>query len=300
MTGHIAGDLHVLIAADDGAGPIDATAADRPRCEIQIDERSHPYLADHSIEGTPLVPVALVLEWFTAAAKAWLPQPGPVVIHDVSVWRKIGLERYAEGGHSLTVQGSRDCAVPLNLEVLGDAHTRHYRGKAGLPPSPTQPDWTVPTDLQPVSPDVYDGHTLFHGPRFQAIQRVLGLSASGGAAVLAGAHDLGWNRGIWHTDPAAVDGGLQLAVLWAKHAVGRAALPMGVAEYRTYHAGLYAGPTRCVVRARNVWADAAECDVVLSGPDGAVRAELLGVSLVMRPDSRPARAADRQLTRRGG
>ena len=53
---------------------LDGTAVDRPRGEIQIDARSHPYLADHTIEGTPVVPVALVLEWFTAAAKAWLPR----------------------------------------------------------------------------------------------------------------------------------------------------------------------------------------------------------------------------------
>jgi len=293
------GDTHVLITAGDGASPFDGTAVDRPRAQIQIDARSHPYLADHTIEGTPVVPVALVLEWFTAAAKEWLPERSPVVIHDVSVLRKIGLERYAEGGHRLTVQGSRDGTVPLNLEVLGEAHARHYRGKAGLPASATRPDWTVPTDLKPVPPDIYDGHMLFHGPRFQAIQRVLGLSASGGAAVLAGAHDLGWDRGIWHTDPAAVDGGLQLAVLWANYVAGRAALPMGVAEYRTYHAGLYDGPTRCVVLGRNVWADAAECDVVFIGPGGAVRTELLGVSLVMRPERQHAHGSDTQLMRHG-
>jgi NADP-dependent 3-hydroxy acid dehydrogenase YdfG len=278
------GDTHVLITAGDGVSPIDGTAVDRPRGEIRIDVRSHPYLADHTIEGTPVVPVALVLEWFTAAAKAWLPERGPVVIHDVSVRRKIGLERYANGGHRLTVQGSRDGAVPLNLEVLGEANARHYHGKAGLPASAIRPAWTVPGDLKPVPPDIYDGHMLFHGARFQAIQAVLGLSASGAAAVLAGAHDLGWNGGVWHTDPAAVDGGMQLAVLWAAYMLGRAALPMGVAEYRAYHVGLYDSPTRCVVRARNVWADMAECDIALIGQDGAIRTELLGVSLVMRPE----------------
>ena len=60
-------------------------------------------------------------------------------------------------------------------------------------------------------------------------------------------------------------------------------LPMGVAEYRAYQAGLYDGPTRCVLRARNVWADSAECDIAFLAGNGEVRAELLGVSLVRRP-----------------
>jgi hypothetical protein len=58
---------------------------------------------------------------------------------------------------------------------------------------------------------------------------------------------------------------------------------MGVREYRAYQTGLCGGLTRCVVRAREVWSDAAECDIALLGADGTIRAELFGVSLVARP-----------------
>ena len=75
----------------------------------------------------------------------------------------------------------------------------------------------------------------------------------------------------------------QLALLWGRQVLGGASLPMGVAEYRAYQAGLYDGPTRCVLRARNVWADSAECDIAFLAGNGEVRAELLGVSLVRRP-----------------
>jgi hypothetical protein len=273
------GDTHVVVAA----GAFDPSTTETSKGEIQVNAVSHPYLADHTIEGTPVVPVAMVLEWFTAAARGWLPGAGPAVIQDVGVLRRIGLERYANGGNRFTVQGSRDADAPLNLELRGDGDARHYRAKASLDKTATPADWTVPADLEPVRPDVYDGRLLFHGPRFQAIREVDGISASGAAGVLTGAYELGWNRAAWHTDPAAVDGGLQLAVLWAKQALGRATLPMGVAEYRIYETGLYDGPTRCVVRARDVWSDGAECDIAFIGEDGTVRAELFGVSLVPRP-----------------
>jgi NAD(P)-dependent dehydrogenase (short-subunit alcohol dehydrogenase family) len=276
-------DTHVVVTAGDRAGPIDGTTTDRSSGEIQISATSHPYLSDHTIEGTPVVPVAMVLEWFTAAARGWAPGSGPAVLRDVRVLRRIGLERYAGGGNRLTVTGTRDTGAPLNLELRGDGEARHYRATASRDESATPADWTVPADLEPVRPDVYDGRVLFHGPRFQAIREVDGICAAGAAGVLSGAYDLGWNRAAWHTDPAAVDGGLQLAVLWARQVLGRATLPMGVAEYRTYQIGTYDGPTRCVVRARDVWSDAAECDIAFIGGDGTVRAELFGVSLVPRP-----------------
>jgi NADP-dependent 3-hydroxy acid dehydrogenase YdfG len=276
LTGTPAG-THVVVTA----GPLDRGGASTG--EIQINAVSHPYLADHTIEGTPVVPVAMALEWLTAAARGWSTGPGPAVIQDVGVLRRIGLERFANGGDRLAVHGTRDDGAQLNLEIRGDGDTRHYRAKARLDATVTPAQWTVPTDLEPVRPDVYDGRVLFHGPRFQAIREVEGISAAGAAGVLTGAYDLGWNRAAWQTDPAAVDGGLQLAVLWAKQVMGRATLPMGVAEYRVYQAGLHDGPTRCVVRARDVWSDGAECDIAFLAEDGTVRAELLGVSLVSRP-----------------
>ena len=71
--------------------------------------------------------------------------------------------------------------------------------------------------------------------------------------------------------------------MWGERVLGGASLPMGVAEYRAYEAGLYDGRTLCVVRAREVHADSAECDIAFLAEDGSVRAELLGVSLVRRP-----------------
>ncbi len=273
-------DTHVVITAGETAGPIDGNATQHSKGEIQLNSRSHPYLADHGIEGTPVVPVALVLEWFTAAANAWLT--GPAVIKDVSVLRKIGLERYTNGGNRLTVQGSQSAGTPLNLELLGDGDAKHYRAHAA--PSQGSPSrWETPQGLKPARDGIYDGGVLFHGPKFQVIRHIDGISAEGAVATLAGARDLGWSGAGWHTDPAAVDGGLQLALLWAEQVLGGASLPMGVAEYRAYHAGLYDGPTRCVVKARDIWSDGAQCDIAFLGEDGAVRAELIGVSLVLRP-----------------
>jgi len=261
----------------------DGAPMDAPKGEVYLAATSHPYLADHAISGTLVVPVAMVLEWLTGAARAWLPEPGPAVIRNVRVLRKIAVERYRSVGDGLTVQGIRGPGGQVLLELLGNGDARHYRATACHSADVAPAGWAVPTDLKPVWPDVYDGWMLFHGPQFQVIQEVHGISESGAAAVLTGGGDRGWNHATWHTDPAAVDGGLQVAVLWAKQVLGCATLPMGVAEYRTFSTGLYNGPTRCVVRARDVWSGGAECDIGYLAEDGTVRAELFGVSLVPRP-----------------
>ena len=67
---------------------------------------------------------------------------------------------------------------------------------------------------------------------------------------MVGAGEMRWPDEPWRTDPAAVDGAIQLAVIWAREVIGRATLPMAVREARFRAAGLEAGLLRCVWRAR--------------------------------------------------
>jgi hypothetical protein len=131
---------------------------------------------------------------------------------------------------------------------------------------------------------VYDGAVLFHGPELQVLRRVEGLSRYGAEARVVGVRATGWPDGPWWTDPAAIDGALQVAVLWARRATGDATLPMGVDALRVHRAGPAPGALRCLVRATSIATDQTRCDIALLDEDGQVRTELLGVSLIRRPD----------------
>lgn len=217
----------------------------------------------------PVLPLALVLEWFTAAAA----RPGAATgLRDVQVLHRVGLDRFNGDGHRLTV------TVTETLQLVGDDGTRHFQATADFDEAGAD-DWTKPLGLESYNGPVYDGDVLFHGPRFQAIESLRGVSGAGAAATVLGARALGWPGAAWSTDPAAVDGGLQLAVLWANRVLGGASLPMSVSGFRVHRAGLLDGPAQCLVRGRTVRRDVAECDVALV-VDRAVHVELLGVSLV--------------------
>lgn len=142
----------------------------------------------------------------------------------------------------------------------------------------------TPDGLKPLArTESYDGKVLFHGPRFHALRSVRGVSEHGAEATVAGLRALDWTGEHWPLDPAAVDGALQLALLWGEEVLGSATLPMAVAECRVHRHGPVDGTVRCVVRGRKAHDTGARCDAALIDADGSVRLELIGVELVRRP-----------------
>ena len=277
-----AGDVRVIRSA---GTDVPAAWEDSMAAQLTVTGRAHSYLADHQLAGQPVVPVSLVLHWFAAAARAWRPAACSVGVRELRVLEKISLpqldgcaRRLVLRGHPASVAGGQ----VLSLELRGDTGHAHYRASIAGGPAPAPRRWTAPGGLLPVS-HPYDGRTLFHGPRFQAIQGEPAVSAGGAECLVAGAPGLGWDEAAWHVDPAALDGALQLAVLWAQHAGAGPTLPMAIGECRIHRFGAVEDTARCVVLARRCGDSTAVCDVAVIDPDGVPRTELLDVELVRRP-----------------
>ncbi|TKA01725.1 type I polyketide synthase [Actinacidiphila oryziradicis] len=286
LSGPAAG-TRVVVAAGRDFGSM-AAVTEPGTAEVRICSRTHPYLADHDIAGVPVLPVAMVLDWFVGAASAWRPHADGVVLRDLRVFSKVVLPHLGSGGHRLTLQGRRamtGAPSTLEAELLGDDGTPRFRAAVELKTgAPHSANWDTPQGLVPLQrTEIYDGRVLFHGPRFHAIRSVHGVGAHGAEATVTGLLELGWGGDKWQLDPAAVDGGLQLALLWAQSALGDACLPMAVAECLVHRRGPIQDTVRCVVRARKVHDTGARCDLALIDQDGAPRVELLGVELVRRP-----------------
>jgi acyl transferase domain-containing protein/NADP-dependent 3-hydroxy acid dehydrogenase YdfG len=259
----------VLIAAD----------LDVPRRrltgEITVSMTTHAHLADHAPAGTPVLPLAVALEWFAAIGRSGHPDR-ETDLRDVRVLSRVDLPDLATG-HRFTLTDE-----PGDLRLLSATGVPHYRARlvAPEPPAHVWPELTAATGIN----DIYANPALFHGPRCQALRRVDGLSTAGADATVIGVRELGWTDGPWWTDPAAVDGALQAAVLWASHTTGGATLPMGVDRFRVHRTGPAPAPLRCLVRAGTVTGDQVCCDITLLDADGEPRAELFAVHLIRRPD----------------
>jgi len=263
------------------------------RLEVRVDRRSHPYLADHAINGTAVVPVVLALEWMSRLARAFRPDLHLRAIDGVRVLRGIKLAHFEGEGDRFVLSAralSNGHGAVVSLEIAGSDGTPHYRAEASMTPAPAAletSDRPAP-EMQAWSGSSIYGDVLFHGLAFQVIESLEGVGPEGIAGTLRGVEQAGWSGERWQTDPAALDGALQLAVLWARDQLGRAMLPMGVGSLQLTSRPVVPGPLRCVVRCRECSGSRVEADVALFDAEGHVVSELRGAELVERPDM-PAR-----------
>jgi hypothetical protein len=260
--------------------------------EVAVGGESHPYLDDHAIRGRRVVPIALVVDWFCRTARAFGPELALARLRDLEVLRGITLGADGAGRERLVVrcrQLSNGRGATLSLELLDGRGGVAHRATAELVEHRGEPPrWNDGVESLALEPGddrpVYDGGVLFHGPAFQSIRTVHGLSERGASAELRGVVDAGWtsdrsHRGtmLWGTDPLLLDGGLQLALVWCGRVLGGASLPTSIAEIRTWIDEPVAGPVRCTLRGRQARGAKGVCDVVLHAPDGRVLVELVGV-----------------------
>jgi len=220
----------------------------------------HPFLADHVLDGKAVLPFALMLEWLAHAAV--VANPG-LIFHgadDLRLLKGVILDasdvtlRFAAGKASK--QGGL-FVVPTELRSQrGGKEIVHARGQILLTttlPPPPDPLRLPPQSGYPHAP--YDGGRLFHGPRFQALQRVEGVGAAGVLAQLAAsAPPADWMRRplrtSWITEPLALDTAFQAMILWTQQQHGQPSLPTFLQRYRQYRRAFPSTGGRLVLLAR--------------------------------------------------
>jgi len=206
-----------------------------------------PYLRDHTISDRPVIPVAVVLEWIAQTANEIYPALRTSAVRDLAVMKGITL---GEAGATVTLQwvpaANRDGTAALHFEILGEPGplgipVTHYRAVVDLTPEFPESapfpgsNGLSANDLGRTVAEAYD-HYLFHGPHFQGIDEIVGISDQGMVAWAnaSAPRDLGRAGDTWQTDPLVVDCAMQLMVLWVREKQASAALPSFVKEYRQY------------------------------------------------------------------
>jgi len=276
-----------------GAGPntsvpLSQSEASTPRVfDVLVDRQRYPFLVDHAINGVPVVPVVLVMEWFARVAAAVSPELKVRALTDITVLRGIRLDGFPERERRFVVQArpvANGAQASLELRLLSPDQTLHYCATADLVSERERKNGSVP-ELRLKGWDgrkVYGG-VLFHGPSFQVIRSVEGFSDEGIVATVAGVTEAGWPSERFHTDPAAFDGGLQLALLWSEQVLGGASLPTRIDEVCSWTDEPPRGSLRCVLQGRRTGSSRAVADVLFQDGTGKVIAALKGVETHLRP-----------------
>ena len=261
--------------------------------EVALSRETHAYLAGHSIGGKVVVPVALALEWFSRVASTFRPDLHLESVKDLSVLKGIQLQEFDRGGDRLVIscqQLSNGHGALLGLELKSTSGTVHYRAQAQMvenrAPTPTEEAPSLSLTDWGGAP-IY-GDVLFHKDEFQVIQNLDGVGDEGISGTLNGVDKAEWGWERWNTDVAAMDGGLQLILLWARDTMGGAVLPMGIGEVRMSSDIPPEGSIQCVAHCRTSSKNRGVADVVFHNEAGDRFAEFKDVEVILRPDKTKA------------
>ena len=246
-----------------GAG---LAAGRRDRARIALDPHA-PWLADHRIDGIPRLPLAAVLE-LAAAAASRVGLAGPLALREVRVLAPIA------GTSAVSVEARAGGADPSTVEVeisAGETVSATCRVVPGAALPPLARPATAPPPGLTVD-EFYRSHT-FHGPRMRGIAaaRELGATHVAGTVVASPA---GWPRA---SDILAVDGALQLAGLFARERLQRAALPVAVEDVRILAPIPPGGELECLAVLEAAGGDTLFGHIDLVGSDGRVAVQIRGL-----------------------
>jgi hypothetical protein len=255
---------------------------------ITVDVATYPQLIDHAVNGVPVVPVVFVVEWFARLAAAHCPDLFLARLTDLRVLNGLVAERYFQGGSldliaEVVSAEQNNEGVLLTLHLINPTTGRaHYRCAAQMcsttPPfdGPLEPNDGASAGSEPWTAETYFGDVLFHGPAFRVIEEITGVSERGIDACCWGVLAVGWRAEAWASDPALLDGALQLALLWTERQLGLASLPTAIGSIR-----LFSEPTPgqhvVTLIGRQTTAHKVVCDVQIRSAAGDVVALLEGI-----------------------
>jgi acyl transferase domain-containing protein len=280
----------VSSAAATPAAPTLALAFERV-----LDIADHPVLESHVLDGRPVLPMALMLEWLAHAALHQNPGLAFFGCNDLRVLQ--GVTVGESSPPELRVLASKAVRRDGAFVALAELHgTRpdgrdvlHARAEvvlaSDLPSAPPAAEPPALADYVYGREEIYRS-MLFQGRDLQAIEEVEGCSEEGIVVFSQNAPaPANWLRQPfrqkWLTDPLVLDAAFQSMILWSleQHSVG--SLPCLATRYRQYRRSFPIGGARIVARVTHATSLHALADIDFLDTDGRLVARLEGYECVL-------------------
>jgi NAD(P)-dependent dehydrogenase (short-subunit alcohol dehydrogenase family) len=255
-------------------------------CRLSLD--SDPYLADHVMDGKPVLPAAGALEYMAQFVAAGWPEWQIAEMRDVRALSGIVLEGDAERALILKARSSTHSepgVQAVTVEILDpNRKAPCYRATAILMERlPDAPPASASTLVDASSLNALQAYAdyLFHGERFKLVSAIGGIGVDGIDATVTPSSPrlfLGAqvNGSRWLFDPGLVDTAPQLAIVWSRVNRGMTALPSRFGRVARYGTGPLSGPLSLALRVKPAPHEAALIyDVQIVDADGQVRVEII-------------------------
>jgi NAD(P)-dependent dehydrogenase (short-subunit alcohol dehydrogenase family) len=195
----------------------------------------HEYLREHMIDGTPVLPAAVALNMMAEAACVLWPDWIVTEVHRSSLMKGVEMHDDIRAMKIVVSPAPYGDAsgfeVPVKLFSVSEKGDQlHYRCCVRLEQSRGALPFHKPSEHndRSVTADFAYREWLFHGPRFQVIETIHGMSERGANCGMLTSTPQQWladAEGRWLFDPGLVDAAAQMGLLWARRFFGKSALP---------------------------------------------------------------------------
>jgi NAD(P)-dependent dehydrogenase (short-subunit alcohol dehydrogenase family) len=266
--------------------------------EREIGVSHYPILKSHVIDGKPVVPMALMTEWF--AHGALHENPGLVLhgLDDIRVLKGIRLD--SEKKHIRLLAGKLkkngefyEVSVELRDGQKAGQDIIHSSARAILSDQlPSAPSYQfskamVAKAYTKKTEDVYD-KILFHGNQLHGIRKIVSCSSRGMVAHISSAPAPGeWIsaplRNQWIGDPLVLDSAFQMATVWCFEEKGIVSLPSYAASYRQYCFQFPSDGVTAVLEIKEATSRKMRGDFIFLDSNDEIVASLSGFEAIMDP-----------------
>jgi len=217
--------------------------------QITLSEKELPVLQSHLINGLPVVPMSLLMEF---AARGALIQHPSLKLHSLDNFRLLkGIILHPETPLILEckisdhIREGRLFRVAVELRgILPDGQKFVHVStdvilSPSLPDPPESPKALIDPEPYPINQEQLYSEVLFHGDLLQSIRTVEGVNESGITAAIDGIPDPStWMikpfENTWITDPLRIDASFQMMILWTELMLDMPSLPCGFKAYHQY------------------------------------------------------------------
>ncbi|MGD8291893.1 MAG: SDR family oxidoreductase [Desulfobacterales bacterium] len=265
--------------------------------EREIDMVQYPVLNSHIIDEKPVVPLALIMEWFAHGA---LHQNPGLMLHgldNIRVLKGIRLEhdKYRVRLFADKLKKSNDFyEVPVELrggwkagQDLIHARARAILSDHTVPPPPYQFSKAMIAGAYTKNiDDVYE-EILFHGIQLRGIRKIVSCSSRGMVAQISSAPaPREWIsspfRDQWISDPLVLDCAFQMAILWCFEEKETLSLPTGLTSYRQHCRQFPAEGITAVLEVSEVTNHKIVGNFTFSDSNGDIVAQLKGYQAISK------------------
>jgi hypothetical protein len=276
-----------------GGRTFDGRPGAEERFELLVNASSYPQLRGHRIVGRPVVPAVLVMEWFFRAAATCFPELVVRACRNLRVLRGVPVDAFEQRGVRVFVRArvveSAPDAARLELKLVDDRDRPRYAAIVEMGASAG----VAPPGPAPAAPPSGEGSTwsieqvysevLFHRAPFESIRSLDRVFDNSASCELSGLRAAGWPEGNWRSDPALLDGGLQLGGVWSRHVLGGLPLPTSIGAFDLYHSGPVDAPVQCILQGRRAGQRKVMIDLTYVGETGTLLASLRDLEMHLPP-----------------